>query len=109
MKIMMKRIPARNSDLQEIATELDTLITDLPAPQVYPAFKFDDGVLFERNIVENGSIGVRDTPANADGGVWGKVQFERVTKDAGGRQGKASPCLYCQSQNRNCQVLFNKY
>ena len=38
--------PARNSALQEIATELDSLIADLPAPQVYPAFSIgDDGVL----------------------------------------------------------------
>ncbi len=37
---------ARNSALQEIATELDSLITDLPTPQVDPAFNFgDDGVL----------------------------------------------------------------
>ena len=38
--------PALSSDLQEIATELDSLIADLPAPQVYPAFSIgDDGVL----------------------------------------------------------------
>ena len=37
---------ARNSALQEIATELDSLITDLPTPQVDPAFSFgDDGAL----------------------------------------------------------------
>ena len=38
--------PALSGDLQEIATELDSLIADLPAPQVYPAFSIgDDGVL----------------------------------------------------------------
>ena len=38
--------PTLSSDLQEIATKLDSLIADLPAPQVYPAFSIgDDGVL----------------------------------------------------------------
>ena len=38
--------PVRNNALQEIATELDSLIDDSPAPQVDPAFSIgDDGVL----------------------------------------------------------------